>query len=285
MTYTVTDKLRLAQGPVRLAELDPDSTPGAESPKGLASELADLGEELAELQEQMAAEAYVGGRRRVLVVLQGMDTAGKGGVIEHTLGLLSPNGLRVTSFKDPTEEELAHDFLWRIDKALPQAGTVAVFDRSHYEDVLIGRVRELADEAEIERRYQAINDWEKAQVDDGTVIIKCFLHISEDTQRDRLLDRLDDPAKQWKFKPGDVDERDRWRDYEKAYEIALERCNTAAAPWYVVPSDHKKYRNWAVGQLLLEALRGMKLDWPAPDYDVEEQRARLEKSGSEKTER
>jgi len=279
MAYTVTDKLRLEQGPVSLADHDSGKTPGAGPKTALVDDLAKAGDELAELQERMAAEAYLGGgRRRVLVVLQGMDTSGKGGVIEHVLGLLSPNGLRVTSFKKPTEEELSHDFLWRVEKGLPDPGMVAVFDRSHYEDVLVGKVHELADEAEIERRYGAINDWEKTQVDEGTVIIKCMLHISADEQRKRLLARLDDPAKQWKFKPHDVDERGLWDDYRKAYETALERCNTEVAPWYVVPSDHKKYRNWAVGQLLLEALRGMDPSWPAPDYDVAEQRARLEES-------
>jgi PPK2 family polyphosphate:nucleotide phosphotransferase len=220
----------------------------------------------------------------VLVVLQGMDTSGKGGVIDHVLGLLSPNGLRVTSFKKPTEEELSHDFLWRIDQALPGPGMVSVFDRSHYEDVLVGRVHELADEEEIERRYDAIRDWEKALVDDGTVIIKCMLHVSADEQRNRLLARLDEPDKQWKFKPNDVDERALWDEYQKAYETALERCHSDIAPWYVVPSDHKKYRNWAVGQLLLEALRGMDPQWPKPEYDVEEQRKRLdaqESSGSQ----
>ena len=228
----------------------------------------------------MFADAYTGGRRRVLVVLQGMDTAGKGGVIDKALGLLSPNGFRLTSFKKPTDEELAHDFLWRIDRALPDAGMVGVFDRSHYEDVLVGRVRELADEQEIERRYDAINAWEKNLVDEGTVIIKCLLHMSRDVQRERLLARLDDPDKQWKFHPNDVDERELWDDYQKAYEIALERCSTDVAPWYVVPSDRKWYRNWAVGQLLLEALRGMRLEWPKPDYDVAEQRKRLEEDAS-----
>ena len=155
----------------------------------------------------------------MLVVLQGMDTSGKGGVIDHALGLLSPNGLRLTSFKKPTEEELAHDFLWRIERALPDAGMVGVFDRSHYEDVLVARVHELADEEEIERRYGAINDFEKGLVDSGTVVLKCMLHVSAEEQRERLLARLDDPDKQWKFKPDDVDERERWDDYQAAYEI------------------------------------------------------------------
>jgi PPK2 family polyphosphate:nucleotide phosphotransferase len=277
MAYTVTDLLRLSSGSGTLADRDPAATPGFEGGKRDAEKsLRDIGPELAELQERMFADAYTGGRRRVLLVLQGMDTSGKGGVIDKTLGLLSPNGFRLKSFKKPTEEELAHDFLWRIEKALPDAGMVGVFDRSHYEDVLVARVHQLADEKEIERRYEAINAWEKELVDDGTVVIKCLLHMSRDVQRKRLLARLDDPDKQWKFHPSDVDERGLWNDYQKAYELVVERCNTDAAPWYVVPSDRKWYRNWAVGQLLLEALQGMRLDWPEPDYDVDEQRKRLE---------
>ena len=277
MAYTVTDLLRLPKGPVSLADRDSGDASGFDGSKKQAEKaLAELGDELSDLQERLYADAYTGGTRRVLLVLQGMDTSGKGGVVDHVLGLLSPHGLRLTSFKKPTKEELAHDFLWRIEQSLPGPGVVGTFDRSHYEDVLVARVHELADATEIERRYGAINDFEKGLVDGGTVVIKCMLHISAETQQERLLARLDDPEKQWKFKPGDVDERALWSDYQRAYEIALERCNTDAAPWYVVPSDHKWYRNWAVGHLLIEALRGMKLEWPKPDYDVEEQRARLE---------
>ncbi|MBV9832592.1 MAG: polyphosphate kinase 2 family protein [Marmoricola sp.] len=277
MTYSLTDSLRLPAGAVDLTALDTDAKPGFDGGKREGQKsLADLGQELADLQERLFANAYTGGTRRVLVVLQGMDTSGKGGVIDHALGQLSPSGLEVHSFKKPTDEELAHDFLWRVENALPQAGLVGVFDRSHYEDVLVARVHELADADEIERRYGAINAFEKDLVDHGTVVLKCFLHVSAEEQDRRLLARLDEPDKQWKFKPGDVDERGRWDDYRKAYEIALERCSTMAAPWYVVPSDRKWYRNWAVGQLLLEALRGMQLEWPQPDYDVEEQRARLQ---------
>jgi PPK2 family polyphosphate:nucleotide phosphotransferase len=281
MAYTVTDLLRLPSGSFSLSDLDAADTGGFPGGKRAAEKaLRDTGPELADLQERMFADAYTGGRRRVLLVLQGMDTSGKGGVVDKALGLLSPNGFRLKSFKKPTDEELGHDFLWRVEQALPDAGMVGVFDRSHYEDVLVGKVHELADEAEIERRYNAINEWEKKLVDSGTVVIKCMLHVSYDVQRERLLARLDDPDKQWKFHPSDVDERERWADYAKAYEIALERCNTAAAPWYVVPSDKKWYRNWAVGQLLLEALRGMRLEWPEPDYDVAEQRKRLEEDAS-----
>ncbi len=276
MSYALTDQLRLPAGEVDLDDLDPAATPGFDGGKRDAEKsLRKLGTELADLQERMYAQAYTGGSRRILVVLQGMDTSGKGGVVDHALGQLSPSGLRVTSFKKPTEEELSHDFLWRVEKVLPAAGLVGVFDRSHYEDVLAARVHELADEEEIERRYGAINAFEKDLVDSGTVVIKCFLHVSPEEQAKRLLARLDEPDKQWKFHPSDVDERERWKDYRRAYTVALERCHTETAPWYVVPSDKKWYRNWAVGQLLAEALRGMRLEWPTPDYDVEEQRARL----------
>ena len=276
MSYALTDQLRLPAGAVTLDDLDPASTPGFDGGKRDAEKsLRDLGEDLRDLQERMFAQAYTGGSRRGLVVLQGMDTSGKGGVIDRALGQLRPSALRVTSFKKPTEEEAAHDFLWRVEKVLPAPGLVGVFDRSHYEDVLAARVHELADEAEIERRYGAINAFEKQLVESGTVVIKCFLHVSLEEQGERLRARLEERDKQWKFHPSDVDERERWEDYRRAYTVALERCHTEAAPWYVIPSDKKWYRNWAVGKLLTEALEGMQLDWPAPDYDVEEQRARL----------
>jgi PPK2 family polyphosphate:nucleotide phosphotransferase len=284
MAYTVTDLLRLPPGTVSLADHDPAATPGFRGSKKQAKKaLTGLGDELSELQERLYADAYTGGSRRVLLVLQGMDTSGKGGVVDHVLGLLNPHGLRLTTFRKPTEEELTHDFLWRIERAVPEPGLVGAFDRSHYEDVLVARVHQLADTTEIERRYGAINDFERRVVGDGTVVIKCMLHISADEQRERLLARLDTPEKQWKFKAVDVDERAHWREYQRAYEIALERCNTDPAPWYVVPSDHKWYRNWAVGQLLLEALRAMRLEWPKPDYDVEAQRARLLGDSSKET--
>jgi PPK2 family polyphosphate:nucleotide phosphotransferase len=273
---TVSDLLRLPSGKVDLTALDSHAKPGFSGNKHDGKEaLPAMGEELFELQEKLFASGYTEGERRVLLVLQGMDTSGKGGVLKHTAGLFDPNGLRIFSFKAPTEEELAHDFLWRIEKEVPAPGKVGVFDRSHYEDVLIARVRQLATKQEIERRYDAINRFEADLAASGTTIIKCMLHISADTQKERLLARLDDPTKQWKFKPGDVDERALWPAYQEAYEIALERCSTDVAPWYVVPSDRKWYRNWAIGALLLEALRGMDLSWPAPDYDVAEQRARL----------
>jgi PPK2 family polyphosphate:nucleotide phosphotransferase len=204
-----------------------------------------------------------------------MDTSGKGGTLRHTVGLVDPQGVKITSFKAPTEEEREHDFLWRVEKAAPAPGFIGVFDRSHYEDVLIARVHQLAPPEEIERRYGAINDFEQRLADQGTTIVKCMLHISAGEQKERLLARLDDPTKHWKFNPGDIDERARWAEYRAAYEVALERTNTEAAPWHVIPADKKWYRNLAIGDLLLDALRGLDLQWPAADFDVAEQRQRL----------
>jgi PPK2 family polyphosphate:nucleotide phosphotransferase len=205
-----------------------------------------------------------------------MDTSGKGGVLRHTVGLVDLQGVKLTSFKAPSEEEKQHDFLWRIEKAVPEAGFIGVFDRSHYEDVLIVKVHEWADAAEIERRYGAINEFEKRLVDEGTTIVKCMLHISASEQKSRLLSRLDDPSKYYKFNPGDIDERAHWADYQAAYEIALERTNTEHAPWHLIPSDKKWFRNYAIGALLLDALRGFDLQWPKADFDVAAQRFRLE---------
>lgn len=272
----ISDRLRLPPGPVDLAGMDTRAKPGFNGGKADALEaLPALGPEVADLQEKLFAAGYTGSGKRLLLVLQGMDTSGKGGILRHAVGLLDPGGLRLKSFKKPTTEELAHDFLWRIERELPGPGEIAIFDRSHYEDVLIGKVLGLAEPAEIERRYDAINAFEQRVADEGTVIIKCMLHMSRDEQRNRLLARLDEPSKQWKFLPEDIDARSLWTQYQAAYEIALERCNTEAAPWYVIPSDRKWYRNWAIGELLREALNAMGLDWPTPTYDVDEQRARL----------
>jgi PPK2 family polyphosphate:nucleotide phosphotransferase len=273
---SLTETLRLPTGPVKLSDYEADATPGFDGDKSDGKDaLADLGEPLADLQERLFAEGVSGGRRSVLLVLQGMDTSGKGGIVRHAAGLVDPQGLRIKSFKAPTSEELAHDFLWRITKELPAAGLIGIFDRSHYEDVLIARVRSLVSSERIERRYDAINDFERRLVHEGIVVVKCFLHISSKTQEERLLERLDDPHKHWKFNPGDVDERALWPAYQNAYEIALERCNTEEAPWLLIPSDRKWYRNWAVGTILHETLEAMELGWPAADFDVGEQRRRL----------
>jgi PPK2 family polyphosphate:nucleotide phosphotransferase len=270
--------LRLPAGPVDLTAIDSGATPGFDGKKkaGQAALLA-LGDDLSDLQERLYAEgaADVGHGRAVLLVLQGMDTSGKGGTLRHTVGLVDPQGIRISSFKKPTAEELEHDFLWRIRKALPTKGVIGVFDRSHYEDVLIVRVHELVPKDEIEQRYDAINAFEAEVAGAGITIVKCMLHISADTQKERLQARLDDPTKHWKFNPSDIDERAHWPAYRDAYQIALERTNTEVAPWYVVPSDHKWYRNLAIGNLLHETLTNMNPQWPAADFDVEEQKRRL----------
>jgi PPK2 family polyphosphate:nucleotide phosphotransferase len=273
---TIPSLLRLPPGPVDLTAIDTDAAPGFDGGKddGEAA-LSAMGEELADLQERLWAERTAGSERRLLLVLQGMDTSGKGGTLRHAVGLVDPQGVRITSFKAPTEEERSHDFLWRIERAVPEAGYVGVFDRSHYEDVLIARVRGLADPAEIERRYGAINDFEARLVDGGTTIIKVMLHIGAEEQKERLQERLDNPEKHWKYNPGDLDERALWPAYREAYEIALERTSTEAAPWYVVPADKKWYRNLAVAELMRDALRAMDLQWPVADFDVEAEKARL----------
>ena len=277
MTDDITAHLRVPAGPVDLTAIETDAAPGFDGKKADGQDaLLAMQVELADLQERLWAERTAGSERRVLVVLQGMDTSGKGGVLRHTIGLVDPQGVRITSFKAPTEEELTHDFLWRIEKGLPAAGYIGVFDRSHYEDVLIARVRGFADTDEIERRYGAINDFEAGLADRGFSIIKCMLHISAEEQKERLAERLANPEKHWKYNPGDLDERAHWPAYREAYEIALERTSTAAAPWHVIPSDKKWYRNLAIGQLLLDTLRGLDLQWPAADFDVAEQQARLD---------
>ena len=276
---SISDLLRVKPGPVDLAGIDTEATPGFDGDKAAGkAALKELAPRLAELQGKLFADGYVGGTRKLLLVIQGMDTSGKGGALKECVGIFDPGGISLKSFKKPTKEELAHDFLWRVEKEVPAAGYVGIFDRSHYEDVLIGRVRELAPSEEIERRYGAINDFERRLTDEGTRLVKCMLHISRDEQRERLLARIEDPTKQWKYKPDDVDERELWDSYRSAYEIALERCSTDAAPWYVVPADRKWYRSWAIVNLLTEALEAMKLDWPTPSYDVEVEKNRVAQS-------
>jgi PPK2 family polyphosphate:nucleotide phosphotransferase len=272
----VSDLLRVPAGPVDLSALDTRATPGFDGGKAAGkAALADLGARLSDLQEQLYAEGVKGGSRSVLLILQGMDTSGKGGVVRHVIGQVDPQGCEIASFKAPTREELAHDFLWRIRRRLPGPGRLGVFDRSHYEDVLVARVHNVVPRATWSRRYASINRFEAQLVERDVRVVKVFLHISKEEQRRRLLARLDDPAKQWKFNPRDVDERAFWADYQEAYEAALERCNGDLAPWYRVPAARKWYRNWAIASLLVEQLEDMKLTWPKADFDVEEQRARL----------
>jgi PPK2 family polyphosphate:nucleotide phosphotransferase len=274
---SLRQRLRLPGGePVGLARHDAAATPGGPDGKAAGkAATARIGEQLAGLQERLWAASTAGDRRRVLLVLQGMDTSGKGGTVKHVIGLLNPAGCRITAFKAPTAEERAHPFLWRVEKALPLPGELGIFDRSHYEDVLVARVRNLAPRAVVESRYERINRFERSLADDGVTLVKCFLHISYDEQRRRLLRRLDKPEKRWKFAPSDIDDRALWPAYQDAYERALERCGTSYAPWYLVPADHKWYRNWAVSTLLLEHLRELDPRYPEADFDVAECRKRL----------
>ncbi len=273
----IRDLLRVEPGTsAGLADRDPRATPGTKAGKAKGrKEVAALAPRLADLQERLYAGAKHGSASRVLVVLQGMDTAGKGGAVKKVLGLVNPSGVRITGFGKPTEEERAHDFLWRIERALPAPGMIGVFDRSHYEDVLVVRVHDLVPPAEWEARYDLINAWEAGLVAQGFVLLKVMLHLSPEEQRERLLARLDDPSKHWKVNPGDVVERGYWSQYQEAYEAALTRCSTDVAPWHVLPADRKWYRDWGLAHLLLETLEELDPQWPAPELDLDGMRAAL----------
>jgi PPK2 family polyphosphate:nucleotide phosphotransferase len=278
MAKSFTELLRVPDSPVNLAKLPTDGYPGVRSKEKALEALPELGLRLGGLQERLFAQAHGGhepSRASLLLVLQGMDTSGKGGTVKHVANQMDPGGLRIASFKAPTEEELAHDFLWRIRKALPGVGDVGVFDRSHYEDVLIVRVRELVPRRRWEPRYSLINEFEQELADQGTTVVKCFLHISREEQKERLLARLDDPTKLWKYNPGDVDERKLWPAYQEAYEAVLDKTSTATAPWYVIPADRKWYRNFAITNLLIEALERIDPNWPPAGYDLEKEKARV----------
>ena len=271
--------LRAGEG-FRLGEVDPESTLGYDGDKKSGKkDLEALSAELNDLQERLfAAHHDEDSGPAVLLVLQAMDTAGKGGIVRHVVGAVDPQGVELAAFKKPTEEELAHDFLWRIRPRVPGPGMIGVFDRSHYEDVLIGRVRELADETEIERRYTAINDFEAELIAAGVRIVKVMLHISPDEQKERLAERLERPDKHWKYNPGDVDERLLWPDYMDAYQAAFDRTSTEATPWFVVPANRKWYARLAVQRLLLDVLKDIDPQWPAADFDVEVEKKRLAES-------
>ncbi|CAG6397314.1 polyphosphate kinase 2 family protein [Streptomyces cocklensis] len=271
--------LRVPQGGVSLVDYDTRATPGGPGGKAAAlAEMAQVRARLAELQERLFAQSTAGDPRCLLLVLQGMDTSGKGGTVKHVAAGLNPTGVRVTAFKAPTAEESQHPFLWRIRKALPTPGEIGVFDRSHYEDVLIARVRDLVPRATWGRRYGVINRFEQSLADDGVTVVKVFLHIGYEQQRERLVARLDNPAKHWKFNEGDIAERALWPAYQQAYEAALDRCSTDSAPWYLVPADRKWYRNWAVAKLLLEHLELIGPEFPKADFDVAASRAALLKT-------
>ncbi len=279
----MSELLRVGPGPVDLTAIDPRSTPGlprervsGRDPKAWARvDLAAVGAELFADQEKLFAAAKGDSPQRLLLILQATDCGGKDGTIKKVVGEFNPQGVHIVSFGPPSEEELSHDFLWRIERNLPAPGQIGVFNRSQYEDVLIVRVRELVPARTWRARYDKINKFEEKVVASGCPIVKIMLHISYEEQHRRLSDRLNDPTKYWKYNPGDVAERARWSQYRAAYEIALERNNTEHAPWYVIPADKKWYRNLAIGNLLLETLRRLDPQWPGADFDVEAERQRL----------
>ncbi|WP_091336027.1 PPK2 family polyphosphate kinase [Micromonospora rhizosphaerae] len=290
-------------GAVDLAGIDQRSTPGLPAAAGNGRRRKDwagqqvelLGAGLGREQEMLYAEAksaagpeapasaptragaHLNGDRprRLLLVLQAMDCGGKDGTIKRVAGAMNPLGLHIRSFGPPTEEELRHDFLWRVRQALPPPGHVGIFNRSHYEDVLVARVESLVDEATWRARYDAINAFERELTHGAVTLVKVMLHISREEQGERLMERLTDPRKYWKYNPSDLDSRARWDDYQAAYAEALGRCGTDAAPWFVVPADRKWYRDWAVAHLLRETFDGLDLGYPAAGFDVERERQRL----------
>lgn len=273
-----SDALRVGEGFV-LEDVDTRATPAFDGKKKDGRKaLAAADDEMDHLQEQLYAVGQSGGNHKVLLVIQGLDTAGKGGIMRHVVGSVDPQGTQITAFKSPTEEELSHPFLWRIRKALPEPGMLGVFDRSHYEDVLIVAVHDLVPPAQWGRRYTTINEFEQGLVEDDTTVIKVMLHFSKDEQKERLAERLDNPEKYWKYNPGDIDERLHWDDYMQAYQAVMDKTSTPAAPWYVVPADRKWYARLAVQQLLLEHLRALDLEWPEADFDIEKEKQRLAES-------
>jgi PPK2 family polyphosphate:nucleotide phosphotransferase len=270
------DDLERAEPGFSLSAIDAASTPGFDGNKsdGQAA-LAEGAAELYDLQERLFAESRSGGKRSVLLILQAMDTAGKGGILNHVVGAMSPQGVKTVAFKAPTAEELEHDFLWRVRRELPPFGIVGVFDRSHYEDVLIHRVRSLSTPDVIEKRYDLIREFETELVNDGTTLIKVMLHISPDEQKDRLRERLDRPDKHWKYNPSDIDERAYWAAYQEAYQLAIDKTSTPDAPWYVVPANKKWFARLAVQRLLRDALREMNPQWPTAAFNLEAEKVRL----------
>ncbi len=250
---------------INLKDWDPDDVGQYKGEKDEGQErLEELNKELEELQELLYAE----GKHKVLVVLQGMDTSGKDGVIRHVFDGVNPQGVRVANFKVPTAEELAHDYLWRVHKQTPAKGEIVIFNRSHYEDVLAVRVHKLMPEEVWKKRYDQIVEFEQLLTQEGTTILKFFLHIDLDEQKERLQARIDDPTKQWKFKVGDLKERALWPEYTAAYEDVLNKTSTENAPWYIVPANKKWYRNLVIADLLVDALKKLDMHYPPPEDDL-----------------
>jgi PPK2 family polyphosphate:nucleotide phosphotransferase len=250
---------------INLNDWDPDDKSGwPEGKKEAKEEFIEINKELESLQELLFAE----NKHKILIVLQAMDTGGKDGVIRAVFDGVNPAGVRVASFKVPTEEELSHDFLWRIHKQTPGKGEMVIFNRSHYEDVLVVRVHNLVPQKVWAKRFEHINHFEKLLADEGTTILKFFLHISKDEQKERLQERLDIPEKQWKFSPGDLKERLLWEDYTKAFEDVLSKTSNSYAPWYIIPANRNWYRNWLISSILVDELKSLKMKYPDPQEDL-----------------
>ena len=281
--WTTDPRDALRVGPdFDLASFDRNGQPGWDGDKedGEAY-LPERGEEMSDLQERLFAEGREGGTRSVLLVLQGLDTAGKGGIVRHVMGMVDPQGVALASFGVPTEEERAHHYLWRIEKKLPPAGRIGVFDRSHYEDVLVVRVDELVPEDVWRARYDEINAWEKKLVEGGTTIIKVALMVSYAEQGERLMERLERPDKHWKFNPGDLDTRSKWPAFQEAYSDVFRLTSTEDAPWYVVPADKKWYSRLAITEILTRTLEDLDPQWPVADFDVKEMKKALLATGED----
>ena len=266
-------RARPVEGIVNLAGYDTAATPFVDDEDDAEDELEDeFAEQLFDLHELLFANE----ERAMLLVLQGLDCSGKNGTIKHVVIHMNPAGVRVASFGPPTEEEAEHEFLWRIRNELPRPGQLGVFDRSHYEDAIVPFALEDIDEDEFADRLDQINQFEKELANEGTVIVKCMLHISFDEQRYRFLRRLRRDDKRWKFDPSDIETRRRWNEFQAAYGRVLGATSTDHAPWYVIPSDHKWYRNWAIARLLIDTFESMGMSYPQPDFDLEDLRSQLE---------
>jgi PPK2 family polyphosphate:nucleotide phosphotransferase len=249
---------------VRLRKLDPQQTDKDEDKHSASRKVAKLQQRMDELQFQLYAE----NKRSLLICLQALDAGGKDGVVRHVIGSMNPQGCRVTSFKQPNSEELAHDFLWRVEQKTPRRGEVVIFNRSHYEDVIVVRVHDLVPKPVWSQRYEQINAFERRLITSGTHILKFFLHISKEEQLERFKDRLDDKSRWWKISESDYSEREYWNDYASAYEDALSKCSTADAPWYVIPSDHKWFRNLAISRIIADKLEALRIQVPKPTVNI-----------------
>ncbi len=265
MATDFTKSFRVKPGTeVKLAKYDSGETLGWKKGAKAGASMDKAVEKIDALQYRLYAEH----KHALLIVLQGRDAAGKDGTIRHVMAGINPQGCRVTNFKEPSTEEKAHDFLWRVHAAVPRIGDFGIFNRSHYEDVLVARVHNLVPKPVWSRRYRQINDFEAALDENHIRIVKFFLHISKDEQKKRFLQRLDDPAKQWKLSEADFNERKYWDDYTQAYEAALMRCSTNVAPWFIIPADKRWFRNLAISHILLETLEDMKLKFPPPSINT-----------------